>query len=340
MKLSISTFRRFCSVLLILGLLAAFSGCTPVPEAPTASAAPSETVVKTAQPVFPTESQPVTEAPRVTETPSVTETPVPGASVQPMAAFSLSEVPDYSGSPYCIVHDNIPFFEESELTGEAYETYHELDALGRCGAASASIGLELMPTESRGSIGQVKPTGWQTAKYDFVDGKYLYNRCHLIGWQLTAENANRQNLITGTRYLNVMGMLPFENMTADYIKETGNHVLYRVTPIFEGDNLVACGVLMEAESVEDQGDGVLFCVFCYNVQPGVIIDYATGESCDASEIAEEDIQTYVLNTGSRKFHLPACSSVAKISAENRQDYEGSRELLIAQGYSPCGSCKP
>lgn len=187
-------------------------------------------------------------------------------------------LPEYSDSPYVIVNNNEPFFTENDMTADSFEYYGELDELGRCTVAYASIGKDLMPTEKRGSIGSVKPTGWHIVKYDMVDGKYLYNRCHLIGYQLTAENANKNNLITGTRYLNVDGMLLFENMVADYIKETNNHVLYRVTPIFTGDNLLADGVLMEAESVEDNGEGISYNVFCYNVQPGVKIDYVTGDS--------------------------------------------------------------
>ena len=190
----------------------------------------------------------------------------------------LAAIPAYSGEPYAIVNGNIPYFTASDLTSESFEYYSDLDNLGRCSTAYASVGTDLMPTEKRGSISKVKPSGWQISKYDFVDGKYLYNRCHLIGYQLTAENANEKNLITGTRYLNVDGMLPFENLVADYVKETDNHVLYRVTPVFEGDNLVASGVLMEAESVEDEGDGVEYCVYVYNVQPGVMINYATGEN--------------------------------------------------------------
>lgn len=192
--------------------------------------------------------------------------------------ISLENIPKYTDSPYIAINNNIPFFEDNELTTTSFETYSQLDSLGRCGVCVANVGQDLMPTESRGDIGSVKPTGWQTIKYDIVEGKYLYNRCHLIGYQLTAENANKQNLITGTRYLNVTGMLPFENMVADYVKETGNHVYYRVTPIFDGDNLVASGVLMEAKSVEDNGEGVLYNVYCYNVQPGITINYATGES--------------------------------------------------------------
>ena len=197
---------------------------------------------------------------------------------QAPTAVSVLDVPEFSGEPYVVLNGNEPDFTDEEKTTESYEHYSDPDSLGRCGVAEANIGQDLMPTEKRGAIGQVKPTGWHTVKYDQVEGKYLYNRCHLIGYQLTAENANEKNLITGTRYLNVQGMLPFENLTADYVKETGNHVLYRVTPIFEGDNLLASGVLMEAESVEDDGDGVLFCVYVYNVQPGVAIDYATGDN--------------------------------------------------------------
>ena len=181
----------------------------------------------------------------------------------------LAAIPAYSGEPYAVVNGNIPYFTDSDMTSESFEYYSDLDELGRCGTAYSSVGTDLMPTEKRGSISKVKPSGWQVSKYDFVDGKYLYNRCHLIGYQLTAENANEKNLITGTRYLNVDGMLPFENLVADYVKETENHVLYRVTPVFEGNNLVASGVLMEAESVEDAGDGVEYCVYVYNVQPGV-----------------------------------------------------------------------
>ena len=204
-------------------------------------------------------------------------------------SVSLEELPGYSGAAYAEVNGNQPYFtdEEKSAARTSYEKYADLDSLGRCGVCVASVGKDLMPTEARGSLYEVNPTGWpqkgEDAKYDFVDGKYLYNRCHLIGFQLTGENANKKNLITGTRYLNVTGMLPFENMVADYVKETGNHVLYRVTPVFSGRDLVALGVLMEGYSVEDNGDGILFCVFCYNVQPGVVIDYATGNSRLANE---------------------------------------------------------
>ena len=199
-----------------------------------------------------------------------------------------------------------------------------------------------MPTEDRGNIGQVRPTGWVTAKYDFVDGKYLYNRCHLIGFQLTGENANERNLITGTRYMNVDGMLPFENMVADYIKETGNHVLYRVVPIFEGDNLVASGVTMEAWSVEDNGEGICFHVYVYNVQPGVEIDYATGESWLAEPVVGEgeEIMIYVVNTGSGKFHDGSCPQAVSIKSENKESFETTRSQMLAWNFEPAGCCKP
>ena len=202
-----------------------------------------------------------------------------------------------------------------------------------------------MPTEKRGDIGMVKPTGWVTAKYDFVDGRYLYNRCHLIGFQLTGENANTSNLITGTRYMNTQGMLPFENMIADYVKETENHVLYRVTPIFDGDNLVASGVQMEAWSVEDDGEGICFNVYCYNVQPGVEIDYATGKSW-LDETATENDDTsvdnnaqYVLNTSSKRIHKPDCSGATSMNEKNKQVVKGKDiKYYLQQGYEYCGVC--
>lgn len=190
----------------------------------------------------------------------------------------LEAVGEFSGEPYVVINDNMPFFTEDEIIDVSYEKYGEMDYLERCTYAEACIGEDIMPFEERGAIGHVKPSGWHTVKYSFVDGKYLYNRCHLIGYQLTGENATRENLITGTRYMNTEGMLPFENMIADYIKETGAHVMYRVTPVFKGDNLLASGVVMEAFSVEDDGAGICFNVYCYNAQPGVEIDYATGES--------------------------------------------------------------
>lgn len=222
------------------------------------------------------------------------------------SVISLEDIPEYSGEPYIVLNGNEPDFSEEDLTEEAFETYSELDRLGRCGTAYANICMEIMPTEERGSIGQVKPTGWHTVKYDIVDGKYLYNRCHLIGYQLSGENANEKNLITGTRYMNVEGMLPFENMVADYVEETQNHVLYRVTPIFEGENLLANGVQMEAISVEDQGEGILFNVYVYNVQPGISIDYLTGESSllEQDEILSETQGEIRGNSRSKIYHCP------------------------------------
>lgn len=255
----------------------------------------------------------------------------------------LASIPDYSGSPYAIINDGMPFFSESDLTTESFEFYSELDSLGRCGTTYACIGQDLMPTEERGEIGRVKPTGWHTVKYDCIADRYLYNRCHLIGYQLTGENANVMNLITGTRYLNVEGMLPFENMVAEYVDKTGNHVLYRITPIFDGDNLVASGVLMEAISVEDKGTGILFNVYCYNVQPGVGIDYATGDSWQENEPISETTSgevTYILNTNTYKFHYPSCSSVDDIKEKNKKSFYEDRAAAIAQGYEPCGRCKP
>ena len=283
------------------------------------------------------------------------------------SSFSLSDVPAYSGKAYTSVNGNVPYFTAAELTTTSFETYSDLDTLGRCGVTYACIGQDLMPTKERGSIGMVKPTGWHTVRYDdLVDGKYLYNRCHLIGYQLTGENANTQNLITGTRYLNIEGMLPFENMVADYIQETNNHVLYRVTPIFEGNNLLANGVLMEGYSVEDKGAGVSYCVFAYNVQPGIEIDYATGESklADGAQHEEQKTATvtptpspepekqepvtgseasqadYILNTNTKKFHYPTCSSVNDMKEKNKQEFFGTRDEAISNGYSPCGRCKP
>ena len=260
-------------------------------------------------------------------------------------SYDLSEIPAYSGEPYVVLEDNMPDFAEEDMTTTSFESYSPLDSLGRCGVAYANIGVDLVPTEERGAIGQVKPTGWQTVRYDIVDGRYLYNRCHLIGFQLTGENANEENLITGTRYMNVEGMLPFENMVADYVQETEGHVLYRVTPIFQGEELVARGVEMEARSVDDGGEGICFHVYVYNVQPGITIDYATGESwleeeSSGSTDGTEEEQQYVLNTSSKKFHRSDCSSVADMSEKNRQDYTGTREDLVAEGYEPCGVCKP
>lgn len=259
---------------------------------------------------------------------------------------TIDSIPKYNGkNAYVAINDNVPEFTANELVTDSYERYSPLDSLARCGAAVSCIGRDIMPTEERGSIGSVKPSGWVTAKYDIVDGKYLYNRCHLIGFQLTGENANERNLITGTRYLNIEGMLPFENMIADYVKETNNHVIYRVTPIFSGNNLVCDGVQMEAISVEDKGDGICFNVFAYNVQPGIMIDYATGESWldngnSTSSNGDENEAEYVLNTNSKKIHRPTCSSVKDMNPDNKKVSNESKETLINKGYSSCKLCNP
>lgn len=255
---------------------------------------------------------------------------------------SQETAPTAPQSPYEVLNNNVPEFTEDEITTESFEQYAELDELGRCGTAFACVGVDLMPTEERGSISRVKPTGWDSVKYDCVDGKYLYNRCHLIGFQLTGENANPQNLITGTRYMNVDGMLPFENEVADYVKETEHHVMYRVTPDFQGENLVANGVQIEALSVEDNGEGVSYNVYVYNIQPGIIIDYATGKSSEGTlePAANATGESYILNTNTMKFHLPSCGSAKQIQAEHREDFEGEREDLLEKGYEPCGKCNP
>ena len=211
---------------------------------------------------------------------------------------SLDAIPAYDGRAYVAVNNNEPFFTDSDMTTTAFENYSDLDSLGRCGVAYANICKDIMPTEERGKIGMIKPSGWHTVKYDVIKDRYLYNRCHLIGYQLAGENANPKNLITGTRYLNVEGMLPFENLVADYVNNTGNHVLYRVTPMFSGSNLVANGVLIEAKSVGDNGGGILFNVYCYNVQPGVGINYENGDSwLDGTAPQEQSAQTGAAQNG-------------------------------------------
>ncbi|MBQ8568401.1 MAG: DNA/RNA non-specific endonuclease [Oscillospiraceae bacterium] len=354
-------------------------------------------------------------------------------TVMPVSAadkktVTLKNLPAYSGEAYVELNDNIPGFSKSQLTQKSYEKYSKQDKLGRCGTASANLSTDTMPTEERGSIGAVKPTGWHTVKYDIVDGKYLYNRCHLIGYQLSGENANEENLITGTRYMNTEGMLPFENMVADYIEDTGNHVLYRVTPVFKGNNLLASGVQMEAYSVEDNGKGICFNVYCYNVQPGIEIDYSDGDSelidktvssiklsyskytlkagnsktftvsvspssakstkitwyssntkvatvnskgkvtakkagtatitaktenglkatCKitvtentSSKVSTSSSKTtYILNTNTKKFHYPSCSSVDDMKESNKKPVSCSREEVISDGYVPCKRCNP
>lgn len=295
----------------------------------------------------------------------VTSRPILKPSPSPMP-FDLGNVPIFdSEHPYTEINGNYPFFLPEELTTEPFETYSPLDSLGRCGVAFANVCMELMPTEERSGIGMVKPAGWHTQRYDdLIEGKYLYNRCHLIGYQLTGENANVDNLITGTRYFNVEGMLPLENEVAEYVQSTGHHVLYRVTPIYEGDNLLANGLLMEAYSVEDDGAGVCFCNYVYNAQPYIEIDYATGESSVSDnapkptseptpestpkptpepeqEPEQETSGTdYIANTNTGKFHYPYCSSVDRMKESNKLYFTGSRESLIEQGYVPCKRCDP
>ncbi len=276
---------------------------------------------------------------------------------------ALSDIPSFKDKPYVVLNNNQPYFESSDYTTDSFEYYSSLDNQGRCGVVYACIGKDIMPTGERGETGQIKPTGWHTVKYDIVDGKFLYNRCHLIGWQLTGETSNERNLITGTRYLNIQGMLPFENMVADYIKETENHVLYRVTPCFEKNNLLAHGVQIEAYSVEDDGAGICFNVFCYNAQPGITIDYSSGNSKlinDTSEnttpkitekVSKSTTQKptsnssvekadYVANTNTGKFHYPSCSSVDDMKEENKMLFNGTRDELVSDGYIPCKRCCP
>ncbi|MBQ9155263.1 MAG: DNA/RNA non-specific endonuclease [Eubacterium sp.] len=295
------------------------------------------------------------------------------AAVSGTDIFELADIPEYTGSPYIEINNNLPSFSDKDLVKEAFEHYSNLDDLGRCGAAFANVGPETMPEEERGPIGEVHPSGWQVANYhDLIEGNYLYNRCHLIAFSLTGENANEKNLITGTRYLNTEGMQPFELEVLEYVRTTGNHVLYRVTPVFKGDNLVASGVEMEALSVEDKGAGICFHIYAYNVQPGVIIDYRTGDNkpdpnYDGQEQVEERYEpaeektvqeaipenstegtseadnqgvTYILNTNTHKFHYPSCDSVVDIKEKNKVVSMESRDKIMEEGYQPCGRCKP
>ncbi len=356
-------------------LMLSLSGCShasqSVPE-PTAVPEPPAIVTEAVTEMLtdpPTEpsSEPPTEPtaecePETTET-SEAET-LPEPSVPSAEGFSLAQVPAYSGIPYAEINGNTPFFTEHPT--EVFELYSPLDELGRCGTAYANICEELMPTEERGEIGMIRPSGWHTANYSgILEDTYLYNRCHLIGFQLAGENDNERNLITGTRYMNVEGMEPFECKVAGFVKSYHAHVLYRVTPVFAGEELVARGVLMEAYAAD--GPGLSFCVFCYNVQPGIEIEYATGESRslivptetlppetapaetetrhkpETSEsvtpVFSEDV-TYVFNTKSMKFHYPSCLSVPDIAEYNRYAFTGTREEAIKAGYQPCKRCNP
>lgn len=309
-----------------------------------------------------------TEFTRATEAESQVSQPV-SETLSETTSFDYSMVPEYTGSASVAINNNVPFFNADEKTAGtlSFETYSDLDDLRRCGIAYACIGKDIMPTEERGQIGMVKPTGWHTVKYDCVDGKYLYNRCHLIAYCLAGENANEKNLITGTRYLNIEGMLPYETLTAKYMDNNpDNHVLYRVTPVFIGNELVARGVLMEGYSVEDNGAGVNFCVFCYNVQPDIKINYADGDSSqngstdkgvgftgytnggsgfsgysnESSTETGSSINSYVVNTSSKKFYTADCKNADKISDKNKEIVNESRDELIADGYEPSKCCNP
>lgn len=259
------------------------------------------------------------------------------------------ELPTFVGEPSVVVHNDAPSFTPEEAATTDIQ-FSSLDALGRCGVAIGLLGPDTLPTEQREPIGSVKPPGWHTVRYDdIIDDRYLYNRCHLIAHQLCGANDDPRNLITGTRYLNVEGMLPLENAIRAYIDKTGNHVLYKVTPMYEGENLLVSGVLIEARSREDNGDGISYSRYVFNVQPGITIDYATGESridesadssSTTSETSEPESQTYVLNTNTMRFHLPDCPSVPDIKPKNRKEISGSHDEVIRMGYTPCGRCQP
>lgn len=280
--------------------------------------------------------------------------------------INIQDIPAYSGKSYIELNNNIPIFtDEDKKSTEAFEQYSNLDCLGRCGVAFANVCKELMPTEERGNIGDIRPSGWHTVKYpDVIEDNYLYNRSHLIAYSLAGENANEKNLITGTRYFNQETMQIFELKVLDYVRENDNHVLYRVTPVFENDNLIATGVIMEAWSVEDEGRGICFNVFCYNVQPGIEIDYATGESkrakadgaaktdgaatadstakTDSATASDSDLyntrMSFILNTHTKKIHMPGCRGVKQMSDRNKLECESTINDLIEQGYVPCKMC--
>ena len=319
-------------------------------EGSTSSVEPSMTTTTTAAP--PDISGSTTTAPASEIDPAFSEDHPEAPPLTWMDAFTA---PEWSGSPYAVINGNVPFFSTDDLTPESYEIYYALDSLGRCTLAEAVVGPDLQPKEKRGNISMIKPTGWHSDRYSFVNGESLYNRCHLIAYYLTAENANPWNLVTGTSYMNRDGMNDFENLVGDYVKETGNHVRYRVTPKWTGENLICDGLLVEGYSIEDEGEDICFCIFAYNVQPGVHIDYLTGDNYSeieessagsssetATYIVEGDdiIGTYVLNKKSKKFHLPSCDGASSMSEKNREDYTGSRNALILDGYEPCPSCKP
>ena len=297
------------------------------------------------------------------------------ADALPRSTLDAAQLPVYSGEDAVEIRDNVPEFSLSELTRDCYVRFSPLDELGRTGPAMACLGPETLPTEEKEQTGDIRPSGWHTQRYDdLIEDRYLYNRSHLIGYLLAGNHVQPENFFTGTRYLNAGSMLRYEIEVADYIEDSGNHVLYRVTPHYLGDDLLAVGVQMEAYSVEDQGEGIRLNVFLYNVQPGIVIDYANGDSRPAEgeetenlftltlggepldsgesrampETAAEPVPestpamviTYVLNTNTKRFHYPDCRSVDQISEKNRQDFSGTREEAIAAGYRPCGNCRP
>ena len=341
--------RKLLAILLTLVMLFSFSGCDLESYEYDSNSSTISSTSETSNPSSTGEDSKSEESSQPSDT-SSTQTQKPSSVGSGTAtAVKPSSLPKYSGEAYVVVNNNQPNFSASELTTKGYEKYSSLDSLGRCGAALASCGKEIMPgaNEERGSISSIKPTGWIQKSYSGISGGYLWNRCHLIGWQLSAENANRQNLITGTRYMNINGMLPFENMVADYIKETGNHVAYRITPIFEGNNLVCSGVQMEAYSVEDDGDGICFNVYCYNVQPGITINYANGDSSGPSSnnnttsstqsstqnnnSASSGDMVWIPNSGSKYHSHSGCSNMKNPRQVTKQE-------AINQGFDACKKC--
>lgn len=252
--------------------------------------------------------------------------------------FKKDNIPNFIGNSFVILNGNVPAFSEIDVSTRAFEYYSDLDRLGRCGVAYAKLGIELMPHKKREPIGMIKPSGWHTVRYENVEQKYLYNRCHLIGYQLAGENANIKNLITGTRFMNIMGMLPFENLVANYIRRTHNHVLYRVTPIFIGNNLLASGIQMEARSVEDNGKGILFNVYVYNNQPGIVIDYVTGRSHRGKDLTTSS-NYYVLNIRTGVFHTTNCDALRDAKVRNMMKYIGDGSDLVALKFKPCRQCR-
>jgi len=346
--------KKFIALLLAVTMLFSLSACTledtgGSSDSPTYSESTSTTDNSSDTPSATDQTDSSSTQSQNPQSSSTTQTTTGVDSVGTGTATKVdpSKLPVFSGTAYTVINNNQPNFSAAELTTKGYEKYSPLDSRGRCGVAIASCGKEIMPgpNEERGSISSVKPTGWIQKSYSGVSGGYLWNRCHLIGWQLSAENANKQNLITGTRFMNINGMLTFENMVADYIKETGNHVAYRITPIFEGNNLVCSGVQMEAYSIEDDGDGICFNVYCYNVQPGITINYATGDSSGPSNNTtstpskEENTNNnqsggsmvWIPNSGSKYHSYAGCSNMKNPKQVAKQDAEN-------QGYEPCKKC--